>query len=132
MGVRLCPSASKFEGAAMIRLTLPWPPSVNTIWRTWKGRHLLSKAGREYRQQVAGIIASQRVQGFGRREVKVHAVAYLPDRRRRDIDNLGKAAYDALQAARIFDDDSQVVDSHWVKGPVCRDNPRIEIVVEAA
>lgn len=116
----------------MIALTLPWPPSVNRIWRHWKGRTLLSREGRKYRQDVAACVAQARLQGFGRRSVKVVAVAYMPDNRRRDIDNLAKASYDALQAARIFDDDSQIVDSHWRKGPVDRARPRIEITVEAA
>lgn len=116
----------------MAELTLPWPPSVNRIWRAWKGRVLLSKEGRQYRQDVALCVAQARLQGFGRREVRVRAVAYLPDKRRRDIDNLAKAAYDALQASRVFDDDSQIVESHWLKGPVDRARPRIEITVEAA
>lgn len=116
----------------MIALTLPWPPSVNRIWRHWKGRTLLSREGRQYRLDVAACVAQARLQGFGRRSVKVVAVAYLPDNRRRDIDNIQKAAFDALQAARVFDDDSQIVDSHWRKGPVDRARPRIEITVEAA
>ena len=32
-----------------IRLELPYPPSVNTYWRSVAGRVLISKAGRMYR-----------------------------------------------------------------------------------
>lgn len=116
----------------MIALTLPWPPSVNRIWRQWKGRTLLSRDGRQYRQDVALVVMQARAQGFGRRDVKVTAVAYLPDKRRRDLDNLAKAVCDGLQAARVFEDDAQIIESHWRKGPVDRARPRIEIVVEAA
>lgn len=115
----------------MLRLTLPWPPSVNKIWRTVKGRHLLSKEGRLYRKSVAYVVMQAGARGFGARAIKVKAIAYLPDKHRRDIDNLGKAVYDALEEARVFDDDSQILDSHWVKGPIDRANPRIEISLEA-
>ena len=115
----------------MLRLTLPWPPSVNKIWRTVKGRHLLSREGRLYRKKVADIVMRTGVHRLGTSAIKVKAIAYLPDRRRRDIDNLGKAVYDALEEARVFDDDSQILDSHWVKGPIDRANPRIEISLEA-
>ena len=116
----------------MITLTLPWPPSVNTIWRVWKGRHLISKEGRLYRKKVADVVAEAGAPGFGKRLIKVSAMAYLPDRRRRDIDNLGKAVYDALEKAHVFDDDSQICDAHWKKGPIDRLSPRIEITLETA
>ena len=28
---------------------LPWPPSVNGYWRTFRNRQIISKRGREYR-----------------------------------------------------------------------------------
>jgi Holliday junction resolvase RusA-like endonuclease len=36
----------------MIEFTLPWPPSVNTNWRTVNGRMIISAKGREYREEV--------------------------------------------------------------------------------
>ena len=36
----------------MIEITLPWPPSVNTYWRNFDGRMIISARGREYRETV--------------------------------------------------------------------------------
>ena len=49
----------------------------------------------------------------------------VPDRRRRDIDNVGKALLDALQHAGCFDDDEQIDVLHIerrtvIKGGACR------------
>lgn len=108
---------------------LPFPPSVNRLWRQWQGRTLLSREGRAYRAE-AGLALAQ-VQGFGRRAVRVHVSAYMPDKRRRDIDNLWKAAGDALQANRVVEDDSQIRDLRIVHCGVDRDNPRLEVEMEA-
>lgn len=40
--------------------------------------------------------------------IDVTVDVYPPDRRRRDIDNLQKGLFDALQYARIYGDDSQI------------------------
>lgn len=116
----------------MIVLTLPFPPSANRIWRQWKGRTLLSRDGRNYRAEVARVVASERVSSFGRRKLALHVTAVMPDRRRRDLDNLLKAANDAMQAARVFEDDSQIVDLHIVHGGVERGAARLVIRLEAA
>lgn len=40
--------------------------------------------------------------------VKIRIECHMPDRRRRDLDNLQKAAFDALTKARFWLDDQQV------------------------
>ena len=92
----------------MIELTLPWPPSVNTVWRRVGNRTVLSKRGREYRREVAAAIAEQ-WQGdplTGRLAVELNL--WAPDRRKRDIDNSLKAALDALTHAGVWDDDELI------------------------
>lgn len=89
------------------RLMLPWPPSVNRYWRTFRGRMILSRAVRAYRDVAALAIAesgAERVPG----EVSVRITVVPPDRRRRDIDNLLKATLDALTHGGIIDDDSRI------------------------
>lgn len=88
-------------------LELPWPPSVNRYWRNVRGRVLISKEGREYRTAVCLRLAGEPF-GFGTKRIAVSIHASPPDRRRRDLDNLGKAALDALQYAGIYADDSQI------------------------
>jgi len=95
-----------------LALTLPWPPSANTYWRSVvmgkSPRVLISKKGREYRVDVINACRQQRVIGglTGRIEVKI--IALPPDRRRRDIDNLLKATFDAITHSGIWHDDSQI------------------------
>ena len=44
----------------MIEITLPWPPTVNTYWRNFNGRTIISAKGREYRKAVADQVLIQR------------------------------------------------------------------------
>ena len=99
----------------MIVLDLPWPPSVNTYWRhitrgKLAGRHLISERGRAYRTQVEAELLSY----LGRRtlpvqgRLSVEMYACPPDRRVRDLDNIPKAALDALTHAGVWADDGQI------------------------
>jgi crossover junction endodeoxyribonuclease RusA len=95
----------------MIELTLPWPPSVNTYWRMFKNRMIISEAGRKYRVAVGEQVLLQ-TRGKARTNgpVKVTIEAWKPDNRRRDLDNLLKAVLDSLGHAGVYIDDSLIVD----------------------
>lgn len=110
-------------------ITLPWPPSVNSYWRTFRGRMLMSDAGRKYR--TAAMLCTVGHQRFGAKKVVVTIEAWFPDLRRRDLDNLLKAPLDALGHARIYEDDSQIVGLHITNAGVDKANPRLEITVVA-
>lgn len=91
------------------RITLPWPPSANRYWRhpnkgRLAGRSLISREGRAYRRHVQWLVSRDPMGG----RLSVEIDAYPPDRRRRDLDNILKAALDALTAAGAWHDDSQV------------------------
>lgn len=108
----------------MIVLELPFPPSVNTYWRSpnkgkLAGRHLISERGREYRQQVAQAVlaASRPVAPAGR--LSVGMSVFPPDRRRRDLDNLPKGLLDALVHAGVIEDDSLIDRLMIERGVVC-------------
>jgi crossover junction endodeoxyribonuclease RusA len=105
-------------------ITLPWPPTVNTYWRNFRGRMVISKEGREYRQAVSNLI-----QGNWRytKSVKVFITAYRPDNRKRDLDNLLKATLDSLTYAGIWEDDSQIVDLRIVWGNIIAGMLKVEI-----
>jgi Holliday junction resolvase RusA-like endonuclease len=60
--------------------------------------------------------------------VEVRGVAYFPDLRKRDAGNYRKLITDALTGI-AYGDDSQVHREVWERGPLDRDNPRIEISV---
>ena len=97
----------------MIDITLPWPPSVNQYWRhpssgPLAGRHLISEQGRAYRGKVLAQLTAEghRYQLADRLAMSI--LCYPPDRRRRDLDNVLKAALDALVFAGVMLDDSQI------------------------
>ena len=105
-------------------LSLPWPPSANTYWRhpsrgPLAGRHLISERGRAYRQAVCLQTRALIACGFGQSQrIGVVITAYPPDRRRRDLDNVCKASLDALTAAGLWADDSQIDDLRIVRGDI--------------
>ena len=93
----------------MISIELPWPPSVNRVWRNVKGKTLLSAEGRSYRELVGQHCLIKRIAGkrlAGRLSVKI--LVNPPNKIRRDIDNLTKVPLDALTHAAVWEDDSQI------------------------
>lgn len=94
-------------------ITLPFPPTVNTYYRHVvigkAPRTLISEPGRRYREAVKARVAESRfdpLQGL----LSVSVEVWVPDRRKRDVDNLSKALLDSLTHAGVWSDDSQVDD----------------------
>ena len=94
----------------MIELTLPWPPSVNNYWRSYRGMVVLSEAGRKYRTAVAEQVFLQSRGKSTVGKLKVVIEAWRPDNRKRDLDNLLKAVLDSMGHAGLYIDDSLIVD----------------------
>ena len=94
----------------MIELTLPWPPSVNTYWRMYQNRMIISEAGRKYRKAVAEQVFLQTRGKTTMGKLKVTIEAWRPDNRKRDLDNLLKAVLDSMGHAGLYIDDSLIVD----------------------
>lgn len=111
-----------------MHLTLPYPPTVNTYYRHVGSKTLISKAGRDYRQAVIGAVLEQRPGAGFPADVRlsVHVAAWMPDKRRRDLDNLPKAILDSLQHAGVFEDDSQVDVLLMVRMPAGK-NGRVDV-----
>lgn len=82
----------------------------------------LSDAGKDYRAAAADAMDDQHVprrQLNGR--LAVTAIAYPPDARTRDLDNLWKSALDVLKHCNVITDDGHIDDlhvrrAHQVKG----------------
>ena len=98
-----------------MKLTLPFPPSVNTYWRApnkgpLKGRHLISAAGRAFQSAACAAIIEQlrRLPKPSTEPAAVEIPLFPPDARRRDIDNYNKALFDALTHAGAWEHDTQV------------------------
>jgi crossover junction endodeoxyribonuclease RusA len=96
-------------------MVLPWPPSVNHYWRNVGGKMLISKKGREYREAVRFLAIAENWPIHGSKRLTVNIEAWIPDNRRRDLDNMLKAALDALTYAGVWEDDSQIDDLRIVR-----------------
>ena len=99
-----------------LSLVLPYPPSVNTYWRNFRGRTILSPKGREFKAQVADYVVEYRVPKLGDSKLRISMVLFPRDKRKMDIDNRIKCVLDALQDAGVFDDDFQVDELSIVRG----------------
>lgn len=97
-----------------LTLKLPWPLSVNAMYRTFRGRLILSKRGRQYQTEAVAAILEQKRRKFKYR-VEILFELFPPDERRRDIDNTLKGLLDALVHSNILEDDSQVDDLRIVR-----------------
>jgi Holliday junction resolvase RusA-like endonuclease len=96
-------------------LELPYPPSVNHLWRRVGHKTVISREGRRYRKAVETILLKRVVRPLlGRLAITVDL--YPPDRRRRDLDNALKALLDALQHGGAYHDDAQIDDLHLRRG----------------
>ena len=93
----------------MINVKLPWPPSVNHYYAVVRGRKVLSKKGREYKTESAVECLRQKAPRSLTQRLEVCIDAYPPDKRKRDLDNIVKPIFDALQDYGMFDD-SQIDD----------------------
>jgi len=117
-----------------IQRTLPWPPSVNAMWRAIpRGKcctSILSKKGRDYRESALIAIAAHNLtlrQLDGRLQVSLDL--HPPTLRKYDADNYCKAIFDSLTHGGVWLDDEQVDSLHVLKCPKDADNPRVVVTI---
>lgn len=102
--------------------SLPWPPTVNNYYTVWKGRKIISKKGKQFKSDCSFYIPRLADPMKGKLEVVIQVC--MPDKRRRDIDNLLKPILDVLGQYGVYEDDSQIIDLRiksigGKKGTVC-------------
>ena len=109
-----------------ILITLPYPPSANRYWRSYRGRVVKSEEARAY-QQKAGWIA--KTSGFDctSNNVSLTLRVYRPAKRG-DLDNTLKILVDSLKGI-IYQDDEQVTIIHAERYDD-KHNPRVDLLVE--
>lgn len=124
-------------------IELPWPPSVNMVYRSFamlvhakypgrgviraqngklyraSSRVIISEEGRNYFDYVAALMKQSKPLQFGKARLKVVIRVHAKDRRARDLGNLDKVLMDALEKAEVFTNDSQIDIQEFVRGQVC-------------
>lgn len=103
---------------APVVLNLPYPPSINSIWRR-AGKHIHRSAKYLAWINEAGWTAQQQKPRRVHGHYSLSIEATRPDKRRRDLDNAAfKCVSDLLVSLGIIEDDSLCVSlsAKWVKG----------------
>lgn len=105
---------------------LPWPPSVNHYWCQGKpiyknGRRIVPR----YKSDKANMFIKQTKAAVGivkssLKRIAIEIMAFPPDKRCRDLDNILKAIFDALVSAKLIKDDEQIDDIRVVRGDVVK------------
>lgn len=110
----------------MVDVELPYPPSLNRLYRVVRGRPILSAEGRAYKARVEAICAALRLQP-AEGPVSVRVVFYRPARRG-DLDNGLKCLLDSVQG-HLYRNDSQLVGLMALRREDA-ERPRVELRVE--
>lgn len=87
-----------------VSLTLPWPPSVNHVWRHVGKRVYKSKRYQAWTEEAGKELNVQKP-GSVRGHYQAHFHLVPPDARRRDQDNFLKAVNDLLAKHGVIEDD---------------------------
>ena len=90
--------------------TLPYPPSINGYWRTFRNRQIISKRGREYKKAVAEAMALLNLDNeLIDCPVEFEMTINPPTLRKYDVDNFTKGVFDSLSNCKFWVDDEQVI-----------------------
>ena len=94
------------------------------------GRWYTPQATRAYEEAVGVAARAAGVCQPYEGAVRLLIDLWLPDRRRRDVDNCAKSICDALNGI-AYEDDSQIVEL-IIRRHIDRERPRAEVIVELA
>ena len=95
----------------MYSLTLPYPPSLNSLYKIAPKPYphiYLSAKGKEYKKLVNEYIHTNDLVLKANIPLSVTVVITPPDNRKRDLDNLFKILFDSLTGAEFWEDDVYV------------------------
>ncbi len=110
-----------------MKIVLPYPPSLNKMYRTVNGRMLISAVGREYKNEVYAFCLVHRIKPISG-DLAISLDCYRPAKRG-DLDNLFKGLFDALNGC-AWHDDSQVIEINARRFDDAK-NPRVEVEIQA-
>lgn len=109
-----------------ITVTLPWPPSLNKMYKHSRFGVRLSAAATSYKAEVHSILRSKGHTQPTAEPCTLTIHQYRP-RNAGDVDNYTKVLADALQG-HLYENDKQIAELH-IYQHTDKQNPRIEITV---
>ncbi|MCV5785238.1 RusA family crossover junction endodeoxyribonuclease, partial [Escherichia coli] len=77
--------------------------------------HYISYWGKRYQEEVIELIQQQQLDIKITPRIRIIIHAAPPDNRKRDLDNLPKAVFDALTSAGFWLDDGQIDDMRVIR-----------------
>lgn len=113
----------------MTIIKLPYPPSMNTYWRNFRGNTVLSKAGREFKTAVAECVVEQKIPKFGDKRLEVTMWLYPRSKVVTDLDNRLKAVLDGLEEAGVYSCDGNI-DILMIQRGEIRKGGGIDVMIE--
>lgn len=102
----------------MIELELPYPPTVNHYRIPVRGRLITSPEGRLYLDKARLWLIQQRAKAING-SVSVSIDWHVPDKRKRDPDNILKPILDSLKGFG-YEDDSRIDELHVYRREVIK------------
>jgi crossover junction endodeoxyribonuclease RusA len=117
------PHGDEKKAPALLRLTLPLPPSINEQYATVDGRRVSTVAARRFKKQVRDILKTLEQQGLLHDELRssLHQCYlallldfYFTTPHKRDLDGGLKITQDAI-CESLGLNDNRVVDIHLMK-----------------
>ena len=85
--------------------------SVNKYYRSWQGRVLISKDGREFKKEIDVYLNNyKKIKGI----IYLKLILHFKDKRKRDVDNYAKVLIDCLKN-KLFEDDDQIYQLYMEK-----------------
>lgn len=116
-----------------IILYLPWPPTVNSYYKTSRSGHkYLDKSVGAFRDAIHTALHEQ-VPGLELVDpLFIDVFLFPPDKRKRDLDNYMKGLLDAITVSGLWEDDSQIDQLHIYRGETISKGVVVMEISEAA
>jgi Holliday junction resolvase RusA-like endonuclease len=114
-----------------LKISLPMPPSVNSIWKRGRnGQYLSKEAVAWYQEAVPKTNVEKNHQGMQNLQGKVvvEYSLYYKDKRKQDADNRFKLLGDLLQKCGVVQNDSQIL-PRCIDFQVRPSNPGVDLRV---
>jgi crossover junction endodeoxyribonuclease RusA len=115
-----------------LQLRLPFPPSVNRIWRALGVRVVLSAEARAWKKAAVNVLPTGRVVPL-RGRLRVTLLLCAPAKLRNkpwDVFNREKLLCDLLTAQRVWIDDSQIDHGIVLRGTVDAGAGFVDVLIE--